>query len=66
MTSGIVAYVEGNIGDGRVVSDTTCCKGEGLGEGEGRGEGGSVKASGANGVDDVNGANMVSNGCIDR
>ena len=66
MTSGIVAYVGGNTGDGRVVSDTTCCKGEGLGEGDGRGEGESVEASGANGVDDVDGANMVLGGCIDR
>ena len=66
VTSGIVASVGGNKGDGRVVSDTTCSKGEGLGEGDGRGEGGSVEALGANGVDDVDGANMVSSGCIDR
>ena len=49
-----------------MLSDTTCSKGEGLGEGDGRGEGGSVETSGANGVDDVNGANMVSGGCIDH
>ena len=66
VTSGIVASVVGNIGDGRVVSDTTCPKGEGLGEGDGRGEGGSVEASSANWVDDVDDANMVSGGCIDR
>ena len=66
VTSGIVASVVGNIGDGRVVSDTTYPKGEGLGEGDGRGEGGSVETSGANGVDDVDGANMVSGGCIDH
>ena len=66
VTSGIVASVVGNIGDGRVVSDTTCLKGEDLGEGDGRGEGGSVEALGTNGVDDVDGANMVSGGCIDR
>ena len=65
VTSGIVAYMGGNTGDGRVVSDTTCSKEEGLGEGDGRGEGGSVETSGANGVDDVDGANMVSGGCID-
>ena len=64
--SGIVASMRGNIGDGRVVSDTTCSKWEGLGEGDGRGEVGSVEASGANEVDDVDGANMVSGGCIDR
>ena len=58
VTSGIVASVVGNIGDGRVVSDTTCPKGESLGEGDGRDEGGSVEALGANGVDDVDGANM--------
>ena len=61
-----MASVGGNIGDGRVVSDTTCPKGESLGEGDGRGEEGSVEASGANGVDDVDGVNMVSGGCIDR
>ena len=66
VTSGIVASVGGNISDGRVVSDTTCCKGEGLSEGDGRSEGGSVEASSANRVDDVDGANMVSGGCIDR
>ena len=55
----------GNTGDSRVVSDMTCSKGEGLGEDDGRGEGESVEASGANGVDDVDGANMVSGGCID-
>ena len=66
MTLGIVAFVGGNTGDGRVVSDTTCSKGEGLSEGDGRGEGESVEASGANWIDDVDGANMVSSGCIDR
>ena len=66
VTSGIAASVGGNTGDGRVVSDTTCYKGEGLGKGDGRSEGGSVEASGANGVDDVDGANMVSGGCIER
>ena len=65
VTSGIVASVVGNSSDGRVVSDTTCPKREGLGEGDDRGEGGSVEALGANGVDDVDGANMVSGGCID-
>ena len=60
-----MASVGGNIGDGRVVFDTTCFTGECLGEGDGRGEGGSVEASSANGVDDVDGANMVSGGCID-
>ena len=65
VTSGIVAFVGENTGDDRVVSDTTCFKGEGLGEGDGRGEGGSVEASVANGVDDVDGANMASGGCID-
>nr|CAN82233.1 hypothetical protein VITISV_005123 [Vitis vinifera] len=66
VTSGIVASVVGNTGDGRVVSDTTCPKREGLGEGDGRGEGGSVETLSANGVDDVDGANMVSGGCIDH
>ena len=66
MISSIVAFVGENISDGRVVSDTTCFKKEGLGEGNGRGEEGSVKALGANGVDDVDGANMVSGECIDR
>ena len=56
----------GNTSNGRVVSNTTCSKREGPGEGDGKGEGGSVEASGANGVDDVDGANMVSGGCIDR
>nr|CAN62345.1 hypothetical protein VITISV_006920 [Vitis vinifera] len=56
MTSGIVASMRGNTGDGRVVSNMTCSKGEG----------GSMEASSANGVDDVDGANMVSGGCIDR
>ena len=65
VTSGIVAFVVGNTGDGRVVSGTTCPKGEGLGEGDGRGEGVSVEASSVNGVDDVDGANMVLGGCID-
>ena len=50
----------GNTSNGRVVSNTTCSKGEGPSEG------GSVEASGANGVDDVDGANMVSGGCIDH
>ena len=66
VTSGIVASVVGNTGDGRVVSDTTCPKREGLGEGDGRGEGGSVETLSANGVDDVDGANKVSGGCIDH
>ena len=66
VTSSIVASVVGNIGDGRVISDTTCSKGEGLGEGDGRGKGGSVEASGANGVDDVDSAKMVSGGCMDH
>ena len=66
VTSGIVASVVGNIGDGRVVSDMTWSKGEGLSEGDGRSEGGSVEASSANRVDDVDGANMVLGGCIDR
>ena len=56
----------GNTCDGRVVSDTTCSKGEGLGEDDGKGEWGSVEASGTNGVDNVDGANMVLGGCIDR
>ena len=66
VVSGVVAFVGGNTSDGIVVSDTTCSKGEGLGKGDDRSEGGSVEASGANGVDDVDGANMVSGGCIDR
>ena len=66
VTSGIVASVGGNTCDGTVVYDTTCSKREGLGEGDGRGEGESVEASGANWIDDVDGANMVSSGCIDR
>ena len=65
VTSGIVASMVGITGDGRVVSNTTCSKGEGPSEGDGKGEGGSVEAFGANGVDDVDGANMVSGGCID-
>ena len=65
-TSGIVASMGGNTCDGRVVSDTTCSKGEGLGEDDGKGEWGSVEASGTNGVDNVDGANMVLGGCIDR
>ena len=66
VTSGIAASVGGNTGDGRVVSDMTWSKGEGLSEGDGRSEGGSVEASSANRVDDVDGANMVLGGCIDR
>ena len=66
VTLGIVASMGENIGDGRVVYDTTCSKGEGLGEGDGRGERGSVETSCANRVDDVDGANMVSGGCIDH
>ena len=61
-----MAYVGGNTGDGRVVSDTKCSKGEGLGEGDGRGEEESVEALGANVVDDLDGANMVSGRCMDR
>ena len=64
--SNIVAFMGGNIGDGRVVSDTTCSKGEGLAEGDGKGEGGSVEALGANRVDNVDGINMVLSGCIDH
>ena len=64
VTSGIVASVGGNTGDGRMVSNTTCSKGEGLGERDGKGVGGSVEATSA--IDDVDGANMVSGGCIDR
>ena len=48
-----MASVGGNIGDGRVVFDTTCFKGECLGEGDGRGEGESVEALGANVVDKI-------------
>ena len=66
VTSSIVAFMGENTGDGRVVSNTTCSKGEGLGEGDGRGERGSVETSCANRVDDVDGANMVSGGCIDH
>ena len=66
VTSGIVASIGGHTGDGRVVSDKTCFKGEGLGESDGRGERGSVEASSANGVDDMDGANMVSGGCIEH
>ena len=66
VTSGIVASMGGNTGDSRVVSDMTCSKGEGRGEDDGRGERGSVEASGANGVYNVDGANMVLGGCIDR
>ena len=66
VTSGIVASMGGNTGNGRVVFDKTCSKGEGLGESDGRGERGSVEASSANGVDYMDGANMVSGGCIER
>ena len=66
MTSSIVASMGGNTGDGRVVSNTTCSNGKGVSEDNGRGERGSVEASGANGVDDVDGANMVSGRCIDH
>ena len=66
VTSGIVDFLGGNTSDSRVVSDTTCSKGEDLGEGDGRGKGGSVEASGANGVDDVDSAKMVSGGCMDH
>ena len=38
VTSGIVASMGENTGDGRVVSNTTCSKGEGLGEDDGKGE----------------------------
>ena len=65
MASGIVVSIGRNTGDSRAVSDMTCSKREGLGEGDGKGEGGSVEASSANGVDDVDGANMVLGGCID-
>ena len=66
VTYGIVVSIGRNTGDSRAVSDMTCSKREGLGEGDGRGEGESVEALGANGVDDVDGANMVLGGCIDR
>ena len=66
VTSYIVASMRGNRGDGRVVFDTTCSKGEGLGEGDSGGERGSMEASSANRVDDVDVANMASGGCIDH
>ena len=61
VTSDIVAFMGGNIGDGRVVCDMTCSKGEGLVE-----EGGSVEALGANRADNVDGINMVLSVCIDH
>ena len=66
VTSSIMASMGGNTGDSRVVSNTTCSKGKSLGESDGMGEGGSVQALGANGVDDVDNANMVSIECIYR
>nr|CAN73199.1 hypothetical protein VITISV_014080 [Vitis vinifera] len=68
VTCGVVVSSREGRGDGRLV-DSGVVSGvviSGLGEGDGRGEGGSVEASGANEVDDVDGANMVSGGCIDR
>lgn len=43
----------------------TCSRREGLGEGDGKGEGRLVEASGANGIEDVNGVNMDLGGCTD-
>ena len=42
-----------------MVSYTTCSKGEGLSEGNGRSEERIVESSGANEVDDLDGANMI-------
>ena len=66
VTLDIVAFMGGNIGDGRVVCDMTCSKGEGLVESDGKGEGGSVEALGANRADNVDGINMVLSVCIDH
>ena len=66
VTLGIMFSMGRNTGDGMVVSNMTCFKGEGLGECDGRGKRESVEALGANGVDDVDDANMVSGECIDR
>ena len=65
MTSDIVASMGENTSDGKVVPNTTCFKRKGLGESDGKGEEGSVEALGANGVNDVDSANMVLGGCID-
>ena len=43
----------------------TCSRRESLGEGDGKGEGRLVEASGANGIEDVNGVNMDLGGCTD-